>query len=102
MCSTFANGEVEDYRVRITKAMPNNIMDNNQIIVYPNPAKNTLFITKVKDGAKYKVYSAIGQLVQTGTILSNKIDVSRLINGIFVIDITDTNGESAQKKFIKE
>ncbi len=102
MCSTFANGEVEDYRVRITKSMPNNILDGNQINVYPNPVKNTLFITKVKDGAKYNVYSAIGQLIQTGVVLGNKIDVSKLINGVFVIDITDTNGDTAQKKFIKE
>lgn len=102
MCSTFANGEVEDYRVRITKAMPTNIMDPNQINVYPNPVKNTLFITKVKDGAKYNVYSAIGQLIQSGIVIGNKIDVSKLINGVFVIDITDTNGQAVQKKFIKE
>ena len=102
MCSTFANGEVEDYRVRIMKQMPTNILDPNQITVYPNPVKNTLFITKVKDGAKYNVYSSIGQLIQTGVVLGNKIDVSKLINGVFVIDITDTNGDTAQKKFIKE
>lgn len=102
MCSTFANGEVEDYRVRIMKQMPTNILDTNQITVYPNPVKNTLFITKVKDGAKYNVYSSIGQLIQTGVVLGNKIDVSKLINGVFVIDITDTNGDTAQKKFIKE
>src|SRR5690606_20513473 len=96
MCSTFANGEVEDYRVRIMKQMPTNILDPNQITVYPNPVKNTLFITKVKDGAKYNVYSSIGQLIQTGVVLGNKIDVSKLINGVFVIDITDTNGDTAQ------
>ncbi len=102
MCSTFANGEVEDYRVRITKAMPTNILNPDQIHVYPNPVKSTLFITKVKDGAKYNIYSSIGQLIQTGIVIGNKIDVSKLINGVFVIDITDTNGQAAQKKFIKE
>ncbi|WP_376747120.1 T9SS type A sorting domain-containing protein, partial [Chryseobacterium binzhouense] len=46
-------------------------------------------------------YSASGQLISSGIILNNKIDVSRLINGLYVIDIDDVKG-TAQKKFIKE
>ncbi|MCC2589746.1 fibronectin type III domain-containing protein [Chryseobacterium sp. MFBS3-17] len=102
MCSTFDNGEVEDYKVRIVKPRPNNIMDNNQVILYPNPVKNILNVTKVKDGATYKVYNSIGQLIQNGAIFSNRMDVSKLISGVYIIDITDTNGETVQKKFIKE
>ncbi len=102
MCSTFDNGEVEDYKVRIVKPMPANMMDPNQIIIYPNPTKNILFITKVEDGSKYKIYDSAGRVVQGGSIFSNKIDVSTLINGVFTIDIEAKNGERAQKKFIKE
>ena len=102
MCSNFDFGEVEDYKVRISKPFPTNIMNPDAITVYPNPAKNTLFITKVKDGAKFSIYNSIGQLVKASTIFGNKIDVSSLINGVYVIDITDTGGEKAQIKFIKE
>jgi hypothetical protein len=36
-----------------------------------------------------------------GTIIGKKIDVSRLINGVFIIDISSPN-DNAQIKFIKE
>ncbi len=102
MCSVFEFGEVEDYNVRIVKPLATNILDLTQIQIYPNPVKNVLNITRVEDGSKYTIYSAIGQLVQSGGIFSNKIDVSRLINGIFIINIEAKNGQSAQRKFIKE
>lgn len=102
MCSDFDFGEVEDYKVRISKPFPTNIMNPDQITVYPNPAKHTLFVTRVKDGAKYSIYNSVGQLVKSSVIVGNKIDLSPLINGVYVIDITDTTGESAQIKFIKE
>lgn len=102
MCSVFDNGEVEDYMVRIVMPLAANIMDPNQITIYPNPTKNTLNITKVQDGSKYKIYDSAGRLAQTGIIYANKIDVSNLINGVFMIDIEAKNGERAQKKFIKE
>lgn len=102
MCAQFQNGEVEDYKVRISKPFVGNLLDANAaVMVYPNPVKNILNITKVKDGTKYNIYNAIGQLVMKGTIIANKIDVSRLINGVFIIDI-DSTTDKAQVKFIKE
>ena len=102
MCGQFQNGEVEDYKVRIIKPTSGNLIDaNSAIIVYPNPVKNILNVTKVKDGAKYTIYNAIGQLVMKGTLIANKIDVSRLINGVFIIDI-DSPDDKGQVKFIKE
>lgn len=102
MCGQFQNGEVEDYKVRISKPRSGNqIPADSAVMVYPNPVKNILNVTKVKDGAKYNIYNAIGQLVMQGTIIGNKIDVSRLINGVFVIDV-DSPEASGQVKFIKE
>ncbi|MBS1548582.1 MAG: fibronectin type III domain-containing protein [Bacteroidetes bacterium] len=100
-CLDFDNGEIEDYKVLIIEPPLNNALDPNSIQIYPNPVKNILFVTKVKDGAKYKVYDAAGRVAKTGTILANKIDMTSLISGVYVIDI-DNNGETAQKKFIKE
>lgn len=102
MCSTFANGEVEDYKVRISKAFPTNMMDPNLITIYPNPTKNILNITRVADGSKYSIYNSVGQIVKRGIIVANKVDVTQLINGVYVIDIESTAKETAQIKFIKE
>ncbi|WP_370897681.1 fibronectin type III domain-containing protein [Chryseobacterium gossypii] len=100
-CTSFDNGEVEDYTVRISKQPVPNTIDQTQIMIYPNPVSSVLYVKNISKRANYKIYNAAGQLISSGIILNNKIDVSRLINGVYVIDIDD-NGTSAQKKFIKE
>lgn len=100
-CTSFANGEVEDYTVRISKLPVANALNQTDIMIYPNPVKSTLNVKNISKKANYKIYSASGQLISSGIILNNKIDVSRLINGVYTIDIDDVQG-AAQKKFIKE
>jgi hypothetical protein len=100
-CVDFDNGEVEDYKVMIIEPPMNNVMDPNSINIFPNPVKDILNITKVKDGAKYKIYDSAGRVVKSGVILANKINMNSLISGVYIIDV-DNNGETAQKKFIKE
>ena len=100
-CISFTDGEVEDYTVRISKLPATNTLNQTDILIYPNPVKSILNVKNVSKKANYKIYSAAGQLVSSGIILNNKIDVSRLINGVYVIDIDDVQG-TAQRKFIKE
>lgn len=100
-CLSFPNGEVEDYLVRISKPGVPNALNQTDIMIYPNPVSTVLNVKNISKKANYKIYSAAGQLVSSGLILNNKIDVSKLINGVYVIDIDDANG-TAQKKFIKE
>ncbi|MFL9834949.1 fibronectin type III domain-containing protein [Chryseobacterium terrae] len=100
-CMSFTDGEVEDYTVRISKLPYVNTLNQTDILIYPNPVKTVLNVRNVSKKAKYKIYSAAGQVISSGIILNNKIDVSRLINGLYVIDIDDVQG-AAQLKFIKE
>ncbi len=100
-CISFTDGEVEDYTVRISKLPAVNTLNQTDILIYPNPVKSILNVKNVSKKAKYKIYSAAGQVISSGIILNNKIDVSRLINGVYVIDIDDVQG-TAQRKFIKE
>ncbi|MGE6396564.1 fibronectin type III domain-containing protein [Chryseobacterium scophthalmum] len=100
-CISFTDGEVEDYTVRISKLPAVNTLNQTDILIYPNPVKSILNVKNVSKKAKYKIYSAAGQIISSGIILNNKIDVSRLINGLYVIDIDDVQG-TAQRKFIKE
>lgn len=100
-CTSFPNGEVEDYTVRISKQAVPNAVNQTDILIYPNPVSTVLNVKNISKKANYKIYSAAGQVVSSGLILNNKIDVSRLINGLYVIDIEDVKG-TVQKKFIKE
>lgn len=100
-CTNFNNGEVEDYTVRISKKGVPNPLDQTEIMIYPNPVSSVLFVKNISKKAKYKIYNAAGQVIADGILLNNQINVSRLINGVYVLDIDD-NGNTAQKKFIKE
>jgi hypothetical protein len=100
-CTSFANGEVEDYTVKISKQPIPNLVDEDAIVIYPNPVSTILNVKNIGKRAQYKMYSAAGQLVSNGIILNNKIDVSKLISGVYVLEIED-NGNTIQKKFIKQ
>lgn len=100
-CISFNDGEVEDYTVRISKLPIVNSVNQTDILIYPNPVKSVLNVKNISEKANYKIYSAAGRLVSSGLILNNKIDVSALLSGVYVIDIEDKKG-NAQKKFIKE
>ncbi|WP_326985023.1 fibronectin type III domain-containing protein [Chryseobacterium sp. MYb264] len=100
-CTSFADGEVEDYTIRITKNPVPNPTNQTDIMIYPNPVSTILNVRNISARANYKLYNAAGQMISSGVILNNKIDVSKLINGVYVIDIEDVKG-TAQKKFIKE
>lgn len=100
-CMNFPNGEVEDYTVRISKPIVPNPINQTDILIYPNPVRTVLNVKNISKKANYKIYNATGQIVSSGIILNNKIDVHNLISGVYVIDIDD-NQVTAQKKFIKE
>jgi hypothetical protein len=99
-CVSMANGEVEDYLVKITKTPIPSGIDPNEIVIYPNPVTTVLYVKNMEDKANYKVYNAAGQLLKSGLVLSGKVDVSGLIKGVYVIDLQDSKN-NVQKKFIK-
>lgn len=100
-CTDFKNGEVEDYKVVIQKKQVLNLLDQNEIFIYPNPVRTLLYVKNISKKANYKLYNASGQFISGGIILNNKIDMSKLINSVYVISIED-GGNTIQKKFIKE
>lgn len=58
----------------------------NNIIVYPNPAKNNLFINSNLELVYLKLYNLNGQLTKT-VFESNKLDISDLKSGVYFIEI---------------
>lgn len=75
------------------------------IDIYPNPASNEIQIQlPSSDIYNLQLYNAIGLLVKSKTITSNKtsIAVSDLPNGVYYISISGTNGTVCHKQFIIE
>ncbi len=101
-CGSYTYGEVEDYAVKIVTplAVGDNVKANN-VQVYPNPAIDVLNVTKVSDKATYTIYNVAGQAISKGKVTNNKVQVSQLTKGVYMISV-DNEGQVTQLKFIKK
>jgi hypothetical protein len=99
-CEVFANGEVEDYTINIIDPTANvsNINYFENLNIYPNPNNgklNVSFLTSHLSDVKIQIYTNLGQIVFNNKYTKNKnnfnqkIDLSNLSNGIYLIKITD-------------
>ena len=108
-CGNFDYGEAEDYTVNITSSKSNNknskASDGIKMVIYPNPAKDELFINVngVKEYTKISIYSITGSIVKETYINENdnRINISNIPAGIYSAKIT-INGKVLTAKFIKQ
>jgi len=79
-----------------------------KLIVFPNPSEGNITVKIMQDnlkGPKYLIYNLDGQLKDNGVIMSDlqKIDISSLASGIYLLTVYDNNGDLlASEKIIKE
>lgn len=102
-CSSLQYGEFEDYPVSIQAQLSTSDVtkDKASIQIYPNPATDVLNVTQVSSKATYSITNMVGQKVMSGQISDNKISVSRLSTGAYVISIED-KGTTSNLKFVKK
>ncbi len=99
-CGDSMYGQVEDYTINIrTLATNENSLSDMQ--VYPNPAADILNVSKVSNNALYAIYNVSGQLISKGKITDNKVSVSKLQAGVYIISVED-RGNVEKVKFIKK
>ncbi len=103
-CTTYSYGQTEDYSLNITTALGTaEQVNNHTITIYPNPVKDILNIKSNDNGATdYKIYNAAGQIVTTGKLIDNKIDVNKIPTGNYILELVNKNGETSTQKFIKK
>ncbi|TDW50318.1 putative secreted protein (Por secretion system target) [Flavobacterium sp. 270] len=109
-CETFSYGQVEDYTINITASGASAINDlladvdssDAAFTLYPNPVDAEVNISSIgNNGSTFKITNTLGQLVSTGQLSENPIDVSKLDTGIYIIEVN--NGQKiTAKKFIKK
>ena len=69
------------------------------ILIYPNPVVNKLFIQGLTGPIKVTVYNILGELVLSKTT-SSEINVGNLQRGIYIVEIINEQ-KTTVKKFIK-
>lgn len=58
-------------------------------------------ITNLKGKATYIIHNAVGQLVLQGEVKDQKINVSDLTKGVYVLSL-ENNGNTINLKFVKK
>ena len=71
--------------------------------IYPNPATNdVVYITSSKTGIKdIVVYDVFGEIVLTDRISSKSLSISRLVAGVYVLQVTQDNETMTRKLVVK-
>ena len=113
--SNIDNTTTQDYFTSIANGMENfsfsTLSTNNiaiqetQISVYPNPAKNVLNIATKGKSISYELFNILGQTVKiNGSIGNNEIktiNISNLPNGIYLLKTEDDNNNKKSFKILK-
>ncbi len=106
-CETFSFGEVEDYTVNIVSSAREGEVEIEPIVsssikLYPHPVKDgNLFISSETVYSQFRIINVMGQVVQTGTLSENTINVSSLTTGTYLLElVNETSSET--KRFIKQ
>jgi hypothetical protein len=69
--------------------------------IYPNPANNIIFIKHEKDIVSYSIYDIKGRLVKKNKFENNKVAISELVNGSYLLILQSEDGDFGIRKFIK-
>lgn len=78
----------------IIQLVPNGIssIDAGQnVSIYPNPAKNELFINSTSEVQEVSMISVEGKLVATLHPVNGRIDVSSMANGVYIAEVKVNN-----------
>lgn len=70
--------------------------------VYPNPASDYLFISNISNLKRIDIYSVTGQKIKTIEAIENRIQISELPQGVYVISAENNSGEVFSTKFFKK
>ncbi len=69
----------------------------SSLAIYPNPARHEIFVSNNKPGpVEYALFDALGKQVLGGELIQNRLDISQLEPGVYVISL---NGQAS--RFIK-
>ena len=100
---------IDDIEVLYNPVAVENYSNQNQVMVFPNPAKATLFIKMLSNTSNqmFKLYNAKGALVfegncnyQEGMIAS--MDISEIPQGLYFYQISDGKNNASGKITIQK
>lgn len=100
----FSNTITSDGILVTTATSINNINNENGILIYPNPAKNNVYVNSKLDNYSIELINSLGQtLIYLDKLKFNtSIDISIVSKGIYYIKSTIATGYNKVEKLIVE
>ena len=84
------------------------IGDNVSMTIFPNPANDQLFVNTSMDVQSLSVFAANGQIIpvrwevkENNQIQLISLDLSKLNEGIYTIELKSVSGQSLVRRFMK-
>lgn len=77
-------------------------VDNTTINIYPNPTIDVLNISGLKGNTSFNIYNLSGNLVISGSTNNQKINVSQLSSGVYILELPTEDKENNKIRFIKK
>jgi minor extracellular serine protease Vpr len=75
-------------------------ISKNQLTIFPNPASESIYFQGLENTVKISIYSADGKLVRNEIIHDNKIDISSLPQGLYILEASSKN-QTYRTKLVK-
>lgn len=102
------NIEIDEVRIGSTwEYVTGSVLSNQKnsisgLKVYPNPAKNNLFISSDSNQIKQvEIYNVLGKVVLNTKVTNASINISAIAAGVYVVKITEA-GKTATRKLVIE
>ena len=93
------SSEPDKIELELTTPLSINHFNIEKIFVYPNPTEGIINITPTIQNLKYRLVNLKGQLMQSGMVLDDYIDVSKQVQGIYFLELV-SNSESEIIKIV--
>lgn len=79
-------------------------ISKNNLVVYPNPAQNTLYFKSQTQEEQFEIVSIFNTYGQEFPVQkqNNTIDISELSSGVYFLYTLSNSGEKSQTRFIKQ
>ncbi len=75
-----------------------------ELVIYPNPATNLLHLDNNAINTTYRVMDILGTTILQGKLQqgNNNISLAGLPHGLYLVELTDTDGNRIVRKIVKE
>jgi len=98
-CNNDSYGQAEDYSLAVSENLGTDHFAKNNFKVYPNPTTGISTIQSDLEIENVIIYNQVGQVISNQK--NTQIDLSNVVSGIYIIQISFENGQKATKKIIK-